>query len=204
MPEHLSQILILLVFIIPGFILMRVKRLAYPPIEESLQNTLLDALVLTCLVHAVCSPLWYWIIVGYTYPVRPMLFMTQIFAILFLIPILLGLIYNLDSRKDKFRGLRELLGIPHPDPTAWDYHFRKAKPYWIWLTFKSGQVIAGLFGPNSFAGSFPHRQDLYVEKLLSLDRHGKVKGMIENSAGALVRMDDLERIEFFEIEGIEI
>jgi hypothetical protein len=43
-----------------------------------------------------------------------------------------------------------------------------------------------------------------VEKLLSLDEHGKVKKVIENSAGAVVRMDDLERIEFFEIEGVKI
>lgn len=83
-------------------------------------------------------------------------------------------------------------------------HFRKGRPYWIWLTFKSGQVMAGLFGPNSFAGSFPNRQDIYVEQLLSLDEDGKVKALIENSAGAIVRMDDLERIEFFEIEGVTI
>jgi hypothetical protein len=72
------------------------------------------------------------------------------------------------------------------------------------VTFKNGQVMAGLFGPNSFAGSFPNKQDLYIEKLLSLDEHGNVKGLIENSAGAIVRMDDLDRIEFFEIGAVNI
>jgi hypothetical protein len=71
----------------------------------------------------------------------------------------------------------------------------------VWLSFKGGKVMAGLFGPNSFASSFPRRQDLFVEKLLSLNPNGKVVGWSEDSAGALVKMDDLECIEFFEIAG---
>ncbi len=72
----------------------------------------------------------------------------------------------------------------------------------MWLSFKSRQVMAGLFGPNSFASSFPRQQDLYVEKLLSLDSHGRVQGWVEDSAGALVKMENLDRIEFFEVEGV--
>ena len=88
--------------------------------------------------------------------------------------------------------------------TAWDYHFRKGRAYWVWLTFKNGKVMAGLFGPNSFASSFPHKRDLYVEKLLRLDENGGVVELIENSSGALVAMEDLERIEFFELDEVKI
>lgn len=77
--------------------------------------------------------------------------------------------------------LRGSLGFPHPDPTARDHHFRKERAYWIWLTFKNGQVMAGLFGANSFASSFPQRQDLFVEKLLSLDEDGNVVGWKDGS-----------------------
>jgi len=62
--------------------------------------------------------------------------------------------------------------------------------------------MAGLFGPNSFASSFPQRQDLFVEKLLSLDEDGKAVGWKGGSAGALISVENLERIEFFEIEGV--
>lgn len=102
------------------------------------------------------------------------------------------------------RRLREFLGFPHPDPTARDYHFRKGRPYWLWLTFKSGKVMAGLFGPNSFASSFPHKRDLYIEKLLRLDEDGHVVELIDNSAGALVMMEDVERIQFFEIDEVTV
>lgn len=202
MPETFSQVLVLLVFIIPGFILIRVKRLAYPAAEESATSILLDSLALSCLVHGLCSPIWYWAYVSRTYVATPLLFGAQVFGILFAVPTLVGILYNVLSRRERMRWLRELLGVPHPDPTAWDHNFRKGHAYWVWLTFKSGQVMAGLFGPNSFASSFPHEQDLYVEKLLSLDKRGTVQGWVEGSAGALVKMNDLERIEFFEIEGI--
>ncbi len=69
---------------------------------------------------------------------------------------------------------------------------------------KSGQVIAGLFGPSSFASSFPQRQDIYLERLLSLDEDGTVAGWADYSAGALVKMEEVERLEFFEIEGMAI
>ncbi len=202
MPQSLNQVLLLVAFIIPGFIVIRVKRLSYPAAEESIQGTLLDSLALSCIVHGVCSPVWYLSYVYRTYLSQPKIFGLQVFAILFVVPVLLGVLYNLWSGTDKARWLRRLLGVPHPIPVAWDYHFRKRRPLWVWLTFKSGQVMAGLFGPSSFASSFPHRQDLYIEKLLRLDSHAKVQGWRENSAGALVRMHDLERVEFFDVEGV--
>ena len=62
--------------------------------------------------------------------------------------------------------------------------------------------MAGLFGPSSFASSFPQKQDLFLEKLLVLDEDGMVVGWTEYSAGVLVKMEDVERLEFFEVEGI--
>jgi len=204
MPATLAQILVLLVFIVPGFIVIRVKRVAYPKAEESTLSIVLDSLALSGLVHVVCFPIWYWIYASRSYVTSPRLFVLQVVVILLVVPVLFGILFNFSVRTEKARWLREFLYFPHPDPTAWDYHFRKGKAYWIWLTFKNGHVMAGLFGPNSFAGSYPNRQDLYIEKLLSLDEDGKVKALIENSAGALVRMDDLDRIEFFDIQGVEL
>lgn len=202
MPTSFSQILILLVFIVPGFVAMRVKRMAYPTMEPTVAMAALDSLALSCVVYALTSPLLY---VSYlhgwygTHPVR--LALLALFVVLIL-PCILGILYVWSSKREKLVWLRGALGFPHPDPTAWDHHFRKGRAYWIWLTFKSAQVMAGLYGPNSFASSVPQRQDLFVEKLLALDEDGKVIGWKEGSAGALVDMKNLERIELFEIEAI--
>jgi len=200
MPSTFIQVVLLLVFIVPGFILMRVKRIAYPGQEGSAPAMMLDCLTLSSFVHALCSPIWYWAYISQPYILHPVWFGVSLFGILFAVPIALGSLYVKFSETERARWLRELLGLPHPAPTAWDYHFRKGRAYWVWMTFKSGAVMAGLFGPNSAASSFPNKQDLYVEKLLSLDEHGKVRSWVDASAGAVVRMDDLERIEFFEIE----
>ena len=204
MPGSLSQILVLLVFIIPGFVLMRVKRVAYPTAETSTASAVLDSLALSCVVYALASPLLY-LSYLYGWPVtQPFLFSTLSLLILLVVPWGLGGSYVWFTKTEKARWLREFLGFPHPDPTAWDYHFRKGKAYWVCLTFKSGKVMAGLFGPNSFASSFPHKRDIYIEKLLRLDEHGRVVELIDGSAGALVMMEDLERIQFFEIDEVKM
>jgi Family of unknown function (DUF6338) len=147
--------------------------------------------------------LWYWCYASGTATRRPVVTGLMVFAILFAIPALLGLIYNLLAASGGARWLRELLKIPDPLPTAWDFYFRKRPGCWVRVILKSGQVIAGLFGPSSFASSFPRNQDLFLEKLLSLDEDGMVLGWADYSAGALVKMEEVERLEFFEIEGME-
>ena len=204
MPGSLSQIWVLLVFIIPGFVLMRVKRVAYPTAEASTGSTMLDSLTLSCVVYAFVSPLLY-LSNLYSWPVtRPVLFSMLALVILLAVPCALGTLYVRFTKSGRARWLREVLGFPNPDPTAWDYLFRQQRAYWVWLTFKSGKVMAGLFGPNSFASSFPHKQDLYVEKLLRLDEDGNVVELLDGSAGALVMMGDLEGIQFFEIDEVKV
>ena len=55
MPVSLSQIWVLLVFIIPAFVLMRVKRVAYPTAEASIATTALDSLALSCVSNMLKS-----------------------------------------------------------------------------------------------------------------------------------------------------
>lgn len=199
MPTSFSEILVLVLFIIPGFVLMRVKRLAYPTAESSTAGTVLDSLALSCVIYALASPLIY---LGYLhrwYVTKPRLSAAIALLVLLILPATLGAAYVWFTKTGRMRWLGVLLGFPHPDPTAWDYHFRKGRAYWVWLTFRNGKVMAGLFGQNSFASSFPQQRDLYIEKLLRLDEHGHVVELIEQSAGALVMMDEVERIQFFEI-----
>jgi hypothetical protein len=203
-PTSLSQLSVLLVFIIPGFVLMRVKRVAYPTVEAAAGSTVLDSLALSCVVYALTSPLLYLSYLHRWFTLRPVLFAVLALFILLVVPGALGTLYVQLTKTERGRWLREFLGFPHPDPTAWDYHFRKQRAYWVWLTFKSGQVMAGLFGPNSFASSFPNKRDLYIEKLLRLDDQGRVVELIESSAGALVMMEDLERVEFFDVGEVNI
>ena len=118
MPGSLSQIWVLLVFIIPGFVLMRVKRVAYPTAEASTGSTMLDSLTLSCVVYALASPLLY---LSYLYRwsvTRPVLFSILALVILLVLPCGLGTLYVRFTKSGRARWLREVLGFPNPDPTA--------------------------------------------------------------------------------------
>jgi hypothetical protein len=54
------------------------------------------------------------------------------------------------------------------------------------------------------ARSIPSKLDLYVEKPLRLNENRHVVELIDGSAGALVMMEDLERIQFFEIDEVKV
>lgn len=181
---------------------MRLKRIAYPSTEPTAATAVLDSIALSCVVYALVSPLLYLSYVQSWHGLHELAFALLVLFVLLILPSVLSVLYVWSTKAGKGAWLRGSLGFPHPDPTAWDHHFRKGDAHWIWLTFKSGQVMAGLYGPGSFASSFPQRQDLFIEKLLSLDENGKVVGWKEGSAGALVNMENLERIEFFQIEEV--
>jgi hypothetical protein len=63
---------------------------------------------------------------------------------------------------------------------------------------KDGRVIAGLYGPNSFASSFPAPEDLYLEKMCKLSPQGKIEGIAEFSNGCIIQMDNIELLELVE------
>ncbi len=86
MPESFTQILVLLVFIIPGFVLMRVKRVAYPTVEASTANTVLDSLTLSCVVYALASPLLYLSYLQRWFVMRPVLFGMLALVVLLMTP----------------------------------------------------------------------------------------------------------------------
>jgi hypothetical protein len=107
MPTTINQVLILLAFFIPGFVVVRVKRLSYPPAEESFQRVLLDSLALSCIVHALASPVWYWSYASGLPVRRPVVFGLMVLAVLFAIPVLLGLAHNFLGASEALAGSAE-------------------------------------------------------------------------------------------------
>ena len=90
--------------------------------------------------------------------------------------------------------------IIHPTPKAWDHFFSLGEPFWVLLHLKSGDLIGGLYGENSFAPSFPNEQDLYLEEVWRVDGNGQFIEKIDETGGLLIRDQEIEFLEFFEIE----
>lgn len=197
MPTTITAILVIVAFLMPGFIANRFLAFAYPSTEPSDTRAILTAITFSCLNYAILSPLltvfwmkaWYenlGFLAGFT------------FFALFLAPILIAWLFIRVVESDWGRRRRRSLGLMHPMPKAWDYFFHLGKPCWIVATLKNGRIFAGYYGGDSFASSFPADEDLYLEKLCNLTPEGRIVDVHPQSAGGIIRMDAIDTLEFFD------
>jgi hypothetical protein len=198
MPTSVSAVLVLIAFIMPGFIAGRVLSSAHSNSEASDGRLVLGAITWSCINYAVLSGLlvWAWSQKWYEHPLNLALLA---FCTLFLSPVLIALatVKVIDTAWG--RRVRVAFGMAHPVSKAWDAFFRRGIPCWILATLKGGRVIAGLYGGNSFASSFPAPEDLYLEKICRLSAEGEIEGLADFSRGGIIRMENVESLELFDI-----
>jgi hypothetical protein len=96
-----------------------------------------------------------------------------------------------------------------PEPRAWDYLFWKGPSGFVRLRLKGEPPhtwVGGLFGANSYAAGYPETpQDLWLEKTYVVQEDGEFAtengNFVETVGGLLVRWDDVDLLEFFQVEG---
>jgi hypothetical protein len=197
MPTTISAILVIVVFLMPGFIASRVRSFVYPSSETSEARIVLSAITFSCLNYAILSPLfivaWKWL--WY----QNLVFLATLAILsLFISPTLIVLFSAKVNESYWGRRFRDKFGLMHPIPKAWDYFFSRRISCWIVATLKDGRVFAGLYGQASFASSFPSQEDLYLEKLCDLSPEGKITGVSPLSVGGIIEMENVSTLEFFE------
>lgn len=197
MPTTVSAVLVILVFIIPGFISNSVFSLVFPRTEPGDTRTILTAITFSCLNYAFLS--WLLILMWKESWYRSIGMLVGIaFVALFASPVAVALAFAKMIDTEWGRKVLARFRIINPVPKAWDYFFRQAIPCWVIATLKDGRVFAGLYGENSSASSFPAEEDLYLEKLCRLSAEGKIEGVAPYSMGGIIRMEYVASLEFFE------
>ena|ERR1700735_2498584 len=199
MPTSIQAVLVVIVFLIPGFVASRILSYAYPASEPSDARLILTAIMHSCINYALLSWLFIlsWKKAWYSNTAF-LVFLTLL--TLFVMPVLSGLILVRVAETKCLGKLREMFGLPHPVPKAWDYFFRRRIPCWVVATLKTGRVIGGFYGQKSFASSYPAEEDLYLEQLCNMAPDGTITGLTELSIGGIIRMQDVELLELFEYE----
>jgi len=198
MPTSLGAILILIAFLMPGFIAGRVLSSAHGTSEAGEGRLVLGAITLSCLNYAVLS----WLLVlAWTrkWYEDPLTLALLAFFILLVAPILIALALIWVIATEWGKRVRVAFGLAHPVSKAWDSFFRRGIPCWIVATLKGGRVIAGLYAGNSFASSFPAAEDLYLEKICRLSAQGEIEGIADFSRGGIIKMENVETLELFDI-----
>lgn len=198
-PANWGGLVIVIFFVIPGFVWQKILTQAVVTTKRDFSEVVLGAISLSCIVHALFS----WILFleyqrGWlTEPRTQALFALTLFLILFMAPAILGFVSSWLIESKVVRKLHGLWGLRSPIPKAWDFYFRQGRPCWVLVTFKDGVRVGGVFGPNSFASSYPDEEDLYLETVWKVDAKGRFLEPVKDSLGALVRHTDVKLVEFW-------
>lgn len=199
MPQSLNAVIVIILFIMPGFITDRVIALTIPRAKRESTEIILTAITFSCINYAIFS----WLILLMFFKGFPgkseTWFIFSWLGILLLGPVIEGFAFNRLVNSNVYHKIFRFLKLKNIRliPKSWDYHFGKEEPSWILITLTDGTKIGGFFGKHSFASSFPAEEDLYIEELWVIDDKGGFEKRIESSGGCLIRSNDIKFIEFF-------
>ncbi|MEX0776398.1 MAG: DUF6338 family protein [Phycisphaeraceae bacterium] len=186
---------VFVVMLFPGLISMRFYRVLMPARVMDWQESLVESLFYSTVNFALCLPLLAMLHVGERAGGHPVMQAMGWIFVLAIAPLIWPGIWTAVVRSKWFR---HRLQIPYP--TAWDGFFDRRRSVFVLIHLNSGTKIGGYFGPSSYAGSFPNDGDIYIEKVVRLcDNTHEFGPYVENSAGMLIRRDQYQFIELFDI-----
>lgn len=187
-----DKLLLFIVFVIPGFLLLKANAVLglEPPADSSKQ--IVDAVAYSCINYALLA--WPILLVegSSLRKYNEALYFGFYGAVVFAFPVLLALAWRL-LRSTQL--LQEML--PHPTAKPWDFVFRKRRPYWILVTFKDGKQVAGRYDSDSFASASPTAEQIFLQEAWALSEEGGFERPRTNSAGILVLGSEVRTLEFF-------
>jgi hypothetical protein len=86
-----------------------------------------------------------------------------------------------------------------PTPTAWDKVFTARSPCFVRVLTASGEWMAGYFGKQSYASSYPEPHQLYLERSYAIDADGAIGEAIDGSLGSIIDCSGAQLIEIVEL-----
>ena len=185
--------LLVLFFIVPGFISMRVYALLRPTDAGPLKENVYEAVTFSVINYVLME----WTVpLARKYGGTPdgaiprLLLLTAAFVV---VPALLPILLNFALAR-----LERASFILRRQKSGWDAFFLRRQPCWIIAHLKDGRRLGGFFGGKSFAGLYPHSGHIYVEQLWRLGVNGEFEAPVERSEGVVLRPDDYQMIEMFE------
>jgi hypothetical protein len=188
----LKSVALFAFFVLPGAISLKIFRLFFPTKNGDLASVVTE-LVAYSLINAAVTfyPLYRAVLNGW-HRDHPMWFYCLLMGCLLILPILWAILFRI-ILTSKWLGQY----VTHPSPTPWDYFFGQKKPCWVIVHLKDGRKIGGLYYLNSFASSYPHPEQLYLEAVVKIDENGRFGEKTPHTMGILITRDEWQILEFF-------
>ncbi|MDU9049713.1 MAG: DUF6338 family protein [Candidatus Electrothrix sp. Rat3] len=189
----IDKLFLFIAFVIPGFISIKTYEILIPTESKDSSKQILDAIAYSCINYALLM----WLILeveqstlNTTHPFLYKIFYT---LVLFVFPIIWVLMWRW-VRGWKFLQER----LPHPTVKPWDYVFCQKQWYWIIVTLKNGDKIAGKYGGKSFTSSNPAPEQIYFEEAWVLNDDGGFDRPRRGTAGIIILSEEILTVELFE------
>jgi hypothetical protein len=199
--DTFTAVLMLIVFLVPGFVWRTVEgQLTYLDRRLEWEKFALGLLCRSSFTYLPFAP---WLYQGYKNGFqddRPIA--TGAIALIFILvlPAILGFLSGLIRQKGCGRKLLRRLHLDtfeqHGVPTAWDRMFSDMTEKWIIVTLKNSGKVYGYFGSRSYASSEPEERDLFISHTVQMTNAGFE--FVKETQGIYVRGEEISSIEFLE------
>lgn len=189
---ELEKLKIFIFFLMPGFISIQAYQLMVPSEYKASTDKIIEAVTYSCINFALLFfPIQYIEQSALEFE-HPLLHALFYICVLFVFPVLWVLAFlslrNLDFFQRK---------MPHPIAKPWDFVFSQRKKYWVIVTLKTGEKVAGRYSSKSFTSSNPAPEQIYLEETWVLDKDDSFTRPRQNSEGILILSDEIKTIELF-------
>lgn len=182
--DNTFQLIIL--FIVPGFISLKIWGIINPSQKILISESLIEAITFSSFNYIV-TILWL-----YPFLVDTSYYKFYELIVLLLLPVIWPILLNFLLKIKVFNKINISL-----TPKSWDYFFAKNECCFMLVHLNNGRMIGGLYGTDSFASSYPEKEDVYLQEIWKIDDEGKFIEKIADSKGVLINHDVIEYIEFF-------
>ncbi|MFE1272873.1 DUF6338 family protein [Streptomyces sp. NPDC058757] len=201
-PGTVVQLALLVLLVLPGvtYQFVRERRRGPVPGERDLGERVLRAIVasiaLDALYAVVAGPALIRLARGRGaggwegFAERPRAVGFVAVVLFLVVPAVAAVAVSLADRRRKARFL--------PTPSAWDHAFRDREACFVRVRLKDGNWAGGWYGDRSYASSYPHPAELYLESARVMGADGTFGARVHGTGGLLLRAEDFDVVEFVE------
>ena len=194
MPATRDALVILILFLIPGFVADSIYGRLTGRQKREATETVLSIVLWTLVNYALWSPVLLWL--AHLVPLTVLAVVVGLAA-----PVLEAVLAARAVNSGWFGGFVErVLGRRvHTIPKAWDYAFSREEAQLVLVTLTDGTKFAAAFGRDSFASEYPAEEDVFFEVVYLVDASGAFGSPLPLSAGLLLKRADIRSLEFFRV-----
>lgn len=200
-PSTVIQLALIVIAILPGvtYQLIRERQKGPSPGERDVAERILRALAASVALNAV-----YAVVLGpelvrlYRGEVNRDALLSHLRLTGLLCLVLVFIVPAVAARAVSRIERRTMRGSYVSTPTAWDHIFRDCPPSFVRARLKDGVWVGGWYGHRSFATSYPHPPEIFLELEWKLDADGRFLGKVEKTQGVHLRRDDIDILELLE------